>query len=420
VHCCPNGSKTGLILKRYAALITLLILSTILSSCASSGDENSLHKIVKPYSFNILTWEVQALTDKLNQRLRHENGIDITESTVVTHYFELVAEEYSVRHVIEAINNGTITADTTVYYNKLEELTRQRLSLEKQAEGILEKQISQSLIDLDIYNPLDNYWNVAGIFPPVILRLQEPPRLLVVSPRDKIERLTTIILNQEINSEEMETLEDDIAQLDLSALVVDLGGIATYPSFVNNKYGLRFAVNTAIEEWLHQYLFFRPLGVRYALAELGIRQPYEIIIMNETLASMVSQVIGERLYQDYYAPYDIPNEEDNEESNMTFDFNNEMREIRKSVDILLEEGKIDEAEAVMEDKRLLLASHGYFIRKLNQAYFAFYGSYADTPGFTNPIYDELTILRDKSSSLSEFFNLASSLSSREELNASIN
>jgi hypothetical protein len=407
-------------LKRYAALISLLILSTILSSCASSSAENSLHKIVKPYRFNILTWEVQALTDKLNQRLRRENGIDITESTVVTHYFELVAEEYSVRHVIEAINNGTVTADTTGYYNRLEELTRQRLSLEKQAESILEKQISQSLIDLDIYNPLDNYWDVAGIFPPVILRLQEPPRLLVVSPRSKIERLTTITLNQEINSDEMEILEDDIAQLDLSALVVDLGGIATYPSFVNNKYGLRFAVNTAIEEWLHQYLFFRPLGVRYALAELGIRQSYEIIIMNETLASMVSQLIGERLYQDYYAPYDIQNQEDNEESNMTFDFNKEMREIRKSVDILLEEGKIDEAEAVMEDKRLLLASHGYFIRKLNQAYFAFYGSYADTPGFTNPIYDELSILRDKSASLSEFFNLASSLSSREELKASIN
>ena len=34
----------------------------------------------------------------------------------------------------------------------------------------------------------------------------------------------------------------------------------------------------------------------------------------------------------------------------------------------------------MEARRHVFVDHGYAIRRLNQAYFAFYGAYADTPG----------------------------------------
>jgi hypothetical protein len=50
------------------------------------------------------------------------------------------------------------------------------------------------------------------------------------------------------------------------------------------------------------------------------------------------------------------------------------------VDRLLEEGKVAEAEAYMEKRRQVFWDHGYRIRKLNQAYFAFHGSYAAQPG----------------------------------------
>ncbi len=33
----------------------------------------------------------------------------------------------------------------------------------------------------------------------------------------------------------------------------------------------------------------------------------------------------------------------------------------------------------MELRRQVFVDHGYIIRKLNQAYFAFYGAYADSP-----------------------------------------
>jgi hypothetical protein len=48
----------------------------------------------------------------------------------------------------------------------------------------------------------------------------------------------------------------------------------------------------------------------------------------------------------------------------------------------LAEGDIAGAEAYMEAQRLIFLQNGYSIRKLNQAYFAFYGAYAAQPGAT--------------------------------------
>jgi hypothetical protein len=62
-----------------------------------------------------------------------------------------------------------------------------------------------------------------------------------------------------------------------------------------------------------------------------------------------------------------------------------MRELRLQVDGLLAEGKVAEAEAAMEAKRAYLNENGITIRKINQAYFAFYGTYADSPQSSSPI-----------------------------------
>jgi hypothetical protein len=57
-----------------------------------------------------------------------------------------------------------------------------------------------------------------------------------------------------------------------------------------------------------------------------------------------------------------------------------MHTTRITADELLAEGKISEAEEYMEERRQFLWDHGYHLRRLNQAYFAFYGAYADEPG----------------------------------------
>jgi hypothetical protein len=90
-----------------------------------------------------------------------------------------------------------------------------------------------------------------------------------------------------------------------------------------------------------------------------------------------------------------------------FNFNAEMHITRINADKLLAEGKIDEAETYMELRRRFFWDNGYHIRKLNQAYFAFYGAYADQPGGAagvDPVGTAVRLLRAKSSSLEDFVN----------------
>jgi hypothetical protein len=96
-----------------------------------------------------------------------------------------------------------------------------------------------------------------------------------------------------------------------------------------------------------------------------------------------------------------------------------MREIRRAVDQYLARGEIEQAEEFMEQKRQYLASKGYYIRKLNQAYFAFYGTYADRPTSISPIGVELQELRRQSASLKDFLDTVAVMTSRQDLKAAL-
>jgi len=199
--------------------------------------------------------------------------------------------------------------------------------------------------------------------------------------------------------------------------VVNLGGISTYPSYVTDKADVRFTLDVAGEEWLHQYLSFTPLGFLYVLDLAGIRRDYDIATMNETVAGIVSKEIGGIIYEQYYKGEETGGSEPVAASG--FDFNKEMREIRKAVDDYLARGEIEQAEEFMEQKRQYLAENGYYIRKLNQAYFAFHGAYADSPTSISPIGAEIKELRSRSASLKEFLDTATGMTSRQDLAESV-
>jgi hypothetical protein len=93
---------------------------------------------------------------------------------------------------------------------------------------------------------------------------------------------------------------------------------------------------------------------------------------------------------------------------------------RVAVDNLLLEGKIGAAEEYMEMRRKFFWDNGYAIRKLNQAYFAFHGAYADEPGGAagaaeDPVGSAVRLLRSQSPSLSAFINQISWMVSFEQL-----
>jgi hypothetical protein len=104
------------------------------------------------------------------------------------------------------------------------------------------------------------------------------------------------------------------------------------------------------------------------------------------------------------------------------DLRAELVKLRGEVDALLADGKIEEAEALMEERRRFLAANGHYIRRLNQAYFAFinlYAGEAGSPGATNPIGPKVDHLRRLSPSLAAFLDVAGDLTSVADLDQAL-
>jgi len=92
-----------------------------------------------------------------------------------------------------------------------------------------------------------------------------------------------------------------------------------------------------------------------------------------------------------------------------------MRETRLRVDALLAQGQVTEAEAYMEEQRRYLVSEGFALRKLNQAYFAFHGAYADAPTSVSPIGEEMRALRRRATSPGAFLRTVAGFTNRADL-----
>ncbi len=390
-----------------ASLLSVILLS---GSCApAQGFDNHLRSIVKPYRFSIAKWELRTIPQEVSEWIFGGSKEIDNEVNTVTEYFLSVERIKSLKSEIKAINAGNKQGDLASLEAELNKLQGQRASLDEAVARIVGKQIRETLAQQGIFNPIIG---LKVSFPPLIFKLEKPPHLLVISPRDRIESMREIALQPSINLKEMEAIEGEVDKLGVSSLVVGLGGFAIYPSLVTNDASLRFTFDTVAEEWLHQYLVFKPLGFRYLLDVTGVARNYEIATINETLVSMVSKEISAIVYEKYYTEYES---QQNRVDESEFDFNREMREIRRAVDQYLARGEIEQAEEFMEQKRQYLASKSYYIRKLNQAYFAFHGAYADRPTSISPIGLELKELRRRSASLKDFLDTVAVMTSRQEL-----
>jgi len=395
-------------MKPVVFVVSLILICLSISGCAADRDfDDCLRSIVKPYRFSLTKWEFKTLPGEVKQSLFGKPEKFDDEISVVADYFALNEQ---IRKLEAGREQGDASSET------LKKLQEQRAALAVEVERILEKQIGEALAGQGIFNPAD--WSKVR-FPPLSFRLETPPHLLVVSPCDRIESIREIPLQPAVSLEEAGAIEAEVDKLGVSSLVVELGGFGgTFPTLVSDDASLRFTLDTIVEEWLHQYLSFKPLGFRYVLDTIGVSRNYEIATMNETVASMVSQEIGALVFEKYY-PQRENGMKQSQPAKSGFDFNKEMREIRKAVDEYLARGDIEAAEAFMEQKRQYLASMGYRIRKLNQAYFAYYGTYADKPTSISPIGVELKKLREQSVSLKDFLDKVAVMTSRQDLKVAL-
>jgi len=280
-------------------------------------------------------------------------------------------------------------------------------------EGIVADQVEAVLI-------AEGLGQRGYLWPPVRFRFESLPLALIVSPRHEIRVQAEVHLTPGVPLEEWEAIEDRVdAALGVSSLVTGIGGLSTYPAMVYENSSVNWLVDAVAHEWAHDYLVFHPLGWNYDTSP-------ELRTMNETVASLVGEEVSALVVARYYpefvlAPPPPASEEQAEsEKEERFDFAQEMRTVRRRVQELLDAGQIEEAEAYMEERRQFLVSQGYYIRKLNQAYFAFYGSYATSPSSgaseeVNPIGLQLTDLRTQTGSLRAFLHTVAPMSSYEDL-----
>jgi len=394
-------------------LIILLLLCIVLRSdqppVLSTWD-----KIALPYTFSITGWEFSNFFNKWEYRLEQfyypSRLSDEGRIKLVEEYLSLAREASLLEDIVNSKKAEGISSKEEIesLEAQLVQLKGERDGLEHQVQEIIEGQISKILADENVAKTIRIVGEVEILFPPVDFEFEDQPYVLIISPRQEIELTQTILLRSDLSLEQIVDIEDRVSSQGMSALVERTGGVATYPSVIPHSVSLQYLLSTVAHEWLHQYFYFHPLGRNYWAN-------YEMTSINETAAGVAGDEIGSLVYNHYYGKEDNEAAPVIQESELGFDFSKEMREIRLTVDVYLEHGEIDEAERYMEERREYLAENGYYIRRLNQAYFAFHGSYADAPTSVNPIGDYLKELRQQSPSLGDFIKTVSGISNYEEL-----
>ncbi len=405
-------------------LRTIIVLGgVILLAAGSTQPPGSLssyvHAITRPIEFDFGTWTLDAVIAKLsNWALSMDKFISEDQQS-----------EFVLTYLAQVQKVNTLNRQVLLMYADPEitdpEAKSQSLRMERDAEQkILYSQafLAESILQAQLMSVIEsNGLDILGqVLPPSLYRISEIPYSLIISPRTQIAQVLDISLEPGLETEQMEKLENEIyADLDHSALVVPIGGIGTYPTMVMQTTDIVRLTEVISHEWVHNFLTLRPLGINYYTTDA-------LRTINETVASLAGKELGLMILREYYPEY-VPKEVEESETNtpvpeidpQTFNFRAEMRLTRVEVDRLLAQGDVEAAEQFMEQRRQFFWENGYLIRKLNQAYFSFYGAYNDQPGGgasgEDPIGPAVVTYRDQFDTLAGFLNAVSWIDSYEGL-----
>lgn len=413
----------------------LVILALGIAGLTGSGPraENEIDRVrayTRNIEFDYLSWMMNAIDLKIGQGAVGIPGyLNREESaTAVSDYMHLTQQISDAEDALNKIYADPAITDkqgaSAHIRAQLDTLDQQQAALTPIAEGVLQGQVAQVAANLGL--------TVLGQpIPSVLYHTTAVPDALIVSPRNKIEQSANISITPGLPADQQTALEDRVDKgLDVSSLVVPIGGVGVYPTMIMRTTDLNWLTSTIGHEWTHNYLEFRPLGLLYD------KTP-ELRTMNETTADITGGEIGAQLLKLYYPnihtsslplpnldfvslPFYHPNPGD--VPRPPFNFRAEMHTTRVNVDAMLAQGKIAEAEAYMEQRRQIFVQNGYYIRRLNQAYFAFYGAYADVPGGAageDPVGPTVRALRAQSKSLADFVNRISWMTSFDQLKQAV-
>ena len=427
--------RKGCLLSLWRPLVwlALLVMLTSASVLPEKAFDLRLLPVIEQRRFDWIAWETEALASEAGSRLgllRQINNAELADSTgevlaFVDRQCEIDRLDGDLQRAYAQVGHSRLAApladraDETMesiqtLENRLEQLESQQSQSALKVEQILSTQVTEVLGEEGMA------WG-GRIFPPVTFRFTALPSYLIISPRDHIYMYRGIFLDPDIKPGEREEIERSVEQdPDVSALVDDVGGIGSWPTMVIDSASLRDLIDIVAHEWTHTYLFFSPLGQHYDRSR-------DLTTMNETVASLVGEEIAQKTLETYYPELTVlpdskqtwryPTKAPDVGTPETF--SQAMRRIRLKVDALLAAGEVEEAEKYMEVERQKLVEKGADLRRLNQAYFAFHGSYATSPSSVDPIGPWMRQLRAKSGSLEAFLRTVSKMTSLDDLHTAL-
>jgi hypothetical protein len=401
-----------------AALSAAVVLVVLLG--VGRGDTISeVRAAAGKYEQDIVGWEITHFLDKwvylATGFVFQRSDDDEARPDAVAEFFALGEELRRVsgeleRTVAAAPASRARTVDAV--QDDLDDIQRRRDELTPLVEETMEAIVSAVVDDLGI---IDHFGPIR--WPPVDFAFEDGAHVLVRSPRDEIVRLHDLLLEPDVNVLEQAALEDDIENIsdNTSAFVVRISGVGTYPAQVSPSFPLHTTLEFVSHEWLHHWLFFRPLGRR-------VFDGGEITSINETVANLFQEEVGDlaltRLTGEVFerTPWQPPTVRTREAPpEDVFDFRREMRRTRVRLEELLENAAVDEAERYLEERRLEFVANGHNLRKLNNAWFAFNGTYADSEASISPIEGQLRTVRADSADLAEFLDRMGGITRPEQL-----
>jgi hypothetical protein len=123
-------------MKRKLFISALILLTSLFSgSCAQADDfDRALNKIIDPYRFSIVQWEINTLTGELEQALFEHSSYTIDDSRVVVDFFKLVEEISGLEFQIFYYKDQIDEEDLLCFENRPIELQKQRDSLKNDVE----------------------------------------------------------------------------------------------------------------------------------------------------------------------------------------------------------------------------------------------------------------------------------------------
>lgn len=416
--------------KTWFKIITSFSLVFFVIAVLTDNQHHQFRSVTQGLEFNRASWVFKENTADIADFFifwnKSPKRTEKEEALFVIDYFDKLNREKNLVRKWE--RNGVLNNEEL---QEIEMLSKYRNRHQREIENILSNQVETILYEEGLANPANSWQKVFVVLPltaidyaqelplgpskligkitPVNFRLENKLNILIIAHRDRLEQYKRIKLTPDLNPNIIQKIETAIDKMGFSTIILGTAGGATYPTTVVPG-SLHGTIETVAHEWVHNYINFQKLGKADRTNQRNI--------IEETTASIIDEEIRDKVWERYYAPYkDAPPPRDSRQDDR-INFNEAMREIRQEVERLLGEGKVEEAEKYMRERRDWLETEGHYVRKLNQAYFTFRSFYATNPAFQDAndgIGTKLLELREKASSLKEFLDIVSNIENLEDL-----